>query len=68
MRHILQAAGVDSVRLDMSKGVVDTCRECRAWQKPGNTITASISLPTKFNEEGECDLMFYKKEDRLSYH
>ena len=62
MRHILQAAGVDNVRLDMIKGVVDTCRECRAWQKPGNAIIASVSLPTKFNEEGECDLMFYKRK------
>ena len=23
---------------------------------------SSVSLPTKFNEEGECDLLFYKRK------
>ena len=39
---------------------MDTCRECRAWQKHGNVIQPSMSLPGKFNEEGEADLFFYK--------
>ena len=26
----------------------------------------SASLPTKFNEEGECDLMFYKR--KIAFH
>ena len=61
MRGILQRAGIDAVRLDMIKSVVDTCRECRAWQRPGNEVVQSVSLPTKFLEEGEADLLFYKK-------
>jgi len=60
MRVILQAAGIDTIRLDMIKAIVDTCRECRAWQKRGNVVMPSLSLPTKFNEQGECDLFFYK--------
>ena len=61
MRELLSAAGVDEARLAMIKGVVDTCRECRAWQKRGNDVLPSTSLATKFNEAGEVDLMYYKK-------
>ena len=66
MRAILQAAGVDSIRLDMIKRIVDTCRECRAWQKRGNANTTSVSLTTKFNERGQCDIMFYKRQ--MAWH
>ena len=66
MRAMLQAAGLDNVRLDMIKAVVDTCRECRAWKRPGNAIIASVSIPTKFNEEGEADLLFYKRH--IAFH
>ena len=62
MRQILQAAGVDQVRLNMIKGVVDTCRDCRAWQRPGNTVLPSTTISTKFCEHGEVDLMFYKRK------
>ena len=61
MRHLLSSAGLDSVRLGLIKEVCDTCRECRAWERPGNTQMTSVSLPGKFNEEVECDLLFYKK-------
>ncbi len=61
MRTLLGAAGIDEVRLAMIKPVVDTCRECRAWQKRGHEIMPSPTIATKFNEKGECDLMFYKR-------
>ena len=60
MRHILQAAGIDEARSALIKAVVDSCRECRAWQKRGNLTQPSMSLPGKLNEEGETDLFFYK--------
>ena len=66
MRHILSSAGLDNVRLDMIKPIVDTCRECRAWQKRGNVVMPSIEVTTKFNEKGETDLMFYKR--KIAYH
>ena len=62
MRQLLSAAGVDNVRLDMIKGVVDTCRECRAWQKPQNTVLPSTTISIRFGEHGEVDLMFYKRK------
>eukprot|EP00974_Lingulodinium_polyedra_P080905 7838020-Lingulodinium_polyedra.AAC.1 len=62
MRAIIQAAGVDNLSLDMIKPVCGTCRERQAWDPPGRKILPSTSLPTKFNEEGACDLMFYKRK------
>ena len=50
----------------MTKPIVDTCGECRAWQPPSNEIRPSISLPTKFGEEGEADFLFYKRY--LAWH
>ena len=66
MRTLLAAAGLDEVRLAMIAPIVDTCRECRAWQKRGNEVMPSVSITTKFNEQGECDLMFYKRS--IAFH
>eukprot|EP00959_Pyramimonas_sp_CCMP1952_P252589 5277467-Pyramimonas_sp.AAC.1 len=59
---ILSTIGLDSVRLNLIKGVCDTCRECRAWDKPGHAVMPSTALPGEFNDEVECDLMFCKQE------
>ena len=66
MRTILKAVGLEEAKLNMIKPIVDTCRECRAWQRRGNRSIPSISLPTKFLDEGECDLMFYKR--KIAFH
>ena len=57
MRTILKTVGLDEAKLNMIKPLVDTCRECRAWQRRGNKIIPSISLPTRFLDEGDCVLM-----------
>eukprot|EP00959_Pyramimonas_sp_CCMP1952_P233120 4871656-Pyramimonas_sp.AAC.1 len=59
MRAYMSRVGID-VRLSMIKGVVDSYRECRAWEKPGDAVMPLIP-PGKFNEEVECDLMSYKQ-------
>ena len=51
MSHI-QLSAVDEIRLAMIQPITDICRECRAWQKHGNVNMPSLSLPTKFNEQG----------------
>ena len=66
MRTILQAAGIDEARLALIKPVVDTCRECRAWQKKTNVVTPSLDITTTFNEKGETDFMFYKRH--IGFH
>ena len=60
MRLILSKMGLDNTRLALIKGVCDSGRECRAWEKPSNTVMPSTALPERFNAEVECDLIFYK--------
>ena len=67
MRKILSAAGLDEARLSLIKPIVDSCRECRCWARPDNKNIPSVSLPTKFCEEGECDILFYG-EDKKIFH
>ena len=62
MRHILQAATLEKVRLDMRKPAVDTCSKRRAWQQLQQDTMPLVSLPLELNEEGECDLLFYKRQ------
>ena len=65
MRLILSKVGLDNGRLNLITDVVDSCRECRAWEKPGNTVMPSTALPLQFNKEVECDLLFYKSEHKV---
>ena len=60
MHKILRGAGIEPKRLGMIKGIVDTCRECRAWARPGNTVLPSVKLPDKFNQNVQADLFFYR--------
>eukprot|EP00959_Pyramimonas_sp_CCMP1952_P170962 3572767-Pyramimonas_sp.AAC.1 len=62
MRLVSTKIGLDKIRLNLIKGVCDTCRECRAWDKPRHTVIPSTALPGKFNEEVDCDLMFDKQD------
>eukprot|EP00959_Pyramimonas_sp_CCMP1952_P160920 3365066-Pyramimonas_sp.AAC.1 len=58
-------AGLDSVRLNVIKGVCDTRRECRAWDKPGHSVMTSTALPGKLNDGVASELMFSKHEHKL---
>eukprot|EP00959_Pyramimonas_sp_CCMP1952_P143527 3004679-Pyramimonas_sp.AAC.1 len=62
MRLVLTKIGLDSVRLNRIKSVCDTRRARRAWDKSGHTVMSYTALPGKFNEEVECDFVFYKQE------
>ena len=61
LQRLLKAAGAPSEVLDMVPQIVDTCRICRAWVKPRDTI-ASSKLVTSFNQEVECDIVFSKHQ------
>jgi hypothetical protein len=61
MTKILTAAGLSKEIIELVPDIVDTCRECRAWQRPGKETVASIRVSTKFNEHVEMALMFYKQ-------
>ena len=59
LHRLLKAAGAPADVLDMVPEIVDTCRICRAWSRPTNSI-ASSRLVTAFNEEVEGDIVFVK--------
>eukprot|EP00959_Pyramimonas_sp_CCMP1952_P136285 2851677-Pyramimonas_sp.AAC.1 len=65
MRLVLTQIGLDNVRLNLITGVCDTCRECRAWDKPGRAVMPSTALPGKFDEEVQCDLMLHQQEHNI---
>ena len=66
MEKILHAAGVPREVLQRIPAIVDTCRECRAWQRPGPDVTPSVDLVMQQNEQVEGDLLFYK--DYIVWH
>ena len=60
MEKTLSLAGVPRKTIDMIPGIVDTCRECRAWAMPKADIVPAVELVTAQNDTIETDLMFYK--------
>ena len=58
---LLKHAGAAQAVLDLIHQIVDTCNVCRKWAKPQPDSVASTALPERFNDQVECDLMFYKK-------
>ena len=60
MERILSAAGVPTAVIQMILDIVDTCRECRAWKRPGPDPTPSLQLATAQNELVEADILFFK--------
>ena len=61
MRRFLERVGVAQKVLDLIPEVVQTCRVCREWAKPGPSNACSVELPDKFNHQVECDLLFVHK-------
>ena len=61
MTNLIKNAGLPNEVLQEIPNIVNTCRECRAWQSKGRDTIPSISLATHFNEYVEWDLMFYKQ-------
>ena len=58
MRKFLERVGVSQQVLDLIPEIVQTCRICREWQKPGPSNACSIDIADKFNSQVECDLLF----------
>ena len=58
MEKILTLVGVPSKVIHMIPGIIDTCRECRAWASPKADITPAVELVTAQDDTVETDLMF----------
>ena len=66
METLLQAAGIPASVVKLAKQTVDTCSVCRSWAKPGPKTVTTSSLPTRFNQMIQCDLLFIK--DKIVLH
>ena len=58
MKTILETAGLPKAILDLIPGVIDTCKVCRLWQRPGRSAISSSRLSIEFNHNVQADLLF----------
>ena len=61
MKRFLERVGASQKVLDLIPEIVQTCRVCREWAKPGPSNACSTELPDTFNLQVECDLLFIRK-------
>ena len=61
MTNTLRAAGIGNKILGEIPAIIKTCRECRVWATPGAATQTSITLPERFGQHVEGDILFYKK-------
>jgi len=61
MTNLLRSAGLPVAVLNMVDAIVDTCRPCRMWKRPGPANTTTSRMNYNFNDVVQHDLMFIKK-------
>ena len=61
MNRFLERLGVAQKVFDLIPEIVNTCRVCRTWAKPGPSNSCSVDVPDTFNKQVECDLLFVHK-------
>ena len=66
MEKILKAAGIKPSIIALVPRIIDTCRQCRAYQRPGPHPKTTTTLATDINEIVEADIMFYN--DFMIWH
>lgn len=59
LQGLLRAAGLPPEISKLAQSVVDTCRVCRLWQRPGDKAITSSRLSLEFNASVQCDLLFW---------
>ena len=58
MQNLLKAAGVSKTAIDQIPGIVNSCKICRAWQRPSNRSVTASRLSSEFGENVQFDLLF----------
>ena len=58
MKRLLTAAGISSNIIEKVDQIVNTCKVCRTWHKPGERPMAQLRLTTQFNNTVQVDLLF----------
>ena len=60
-KRSLDRVGVSQRVLDIIPEIVQTCRVCREWAKPGPSNSSNVEIADTFNLQVECDLIFIHK-------
>jgi len=55
MKRFLDRVGVAERVLQWIPEIVQTCKICREWAKPGPDNVCSVVVPDKFNDQVECE-------------
>ena len=61
MEAISKAAGLPQSSVDLVAGVVQTCRECRAWAATAPEVTPAAEWSWKQDIHAEGDITIYKR-------
>ena len=59
LQSLLRAAGAHPKACTLVPQVVQSCRVCRPWRKPGQSNKLIYSLAVSFNEEVQFEFVFY---------
>jgi hypothetical protein len=59
LQTLLKQAGLPPEIVKLAQSVVDTCKVCRLWQRPGDKAVASNRLSAEFNAAVQCDLLIW---------
>jgi hypothetical protein len=62
MQRFLERVGVADNVIKLIPEIVQTCRVCRQWAKPGPANVCSTEFADTFNAQVECDLLFVNKK------
>ena len=54
-------AGAPKSALTLVKGIVDTCRICRAWQRPPPKSITTTRMARDLNDIVQWDILFVKR-------
>lgn len=58
VEQVLQHAGASPQALAQTPAIVDACKKCKAWSRPGPEPSPRIELAVRQNEQVETDLLF----------
>ena len=61
MKQLLQHAGIDDSILRLLPGLIDSCKICRLWRRPGNRAVTTSRITSRFNELVQCDILFWNE-------
>ena len=57
MKRFLEKVGVSEVTIANIPNIVQACPVCREWSRPGPSNISTTSVPDKFNQQVEVDLI-----------